>query len=137
VRITDTLPAGLTFVRAQQRLCGPEYFCDQPPEVVNGQTVAWTWNGGGPVGGGWWNDLLVTVRVTDTYTLGAVFTNTATLASDAYAADHEPNYANNSAAAMITLFLERVFLPLLSAAGEGQGAVGAEARRATAATRLN
>ncbi len=113
VRITDTLPAGLAFVGAQQRLCGPTYFCDRAPDHVSGQAVAWDWNGSDPVDGGWWNDILVTVRVTDTFALGTVFTNTAAIASSAYAADKEPDYANNLAAAMIELIVNRLHLPVI------------------------
>jgi uncharacterized repeat protein (TIGR01451 family) len=113
VRLTDTLPAGLEFVRSAQRLCGLSYFCNRPPDVMNGPVLAWDWNGSDPVGGGWWNDILVTVRVTNTFALGTTFVNTATIASSAYAVDTEPDYANNTAWAVIDLIVNRLFLPLI------------------------
>jgi uncharacterized repeat protein (TIGR01451 family) len=79
VWITDTLPTGLEFISATQRLCGDTYFCQRDPDYNDGRTLVWNW---GQMGNGWWNDFVVTARVTSTAQGGDVLTNTATLASD-------------------------------------------------------
>jgi uncharacterized repeat protein (TIGR01451 family) len=69
-----------------------------------------------PVGqwcNGCWNDLIVTVRVTNTLPVGAIFTNTAAIASDQFTADREPNYTNNSAVSVIQSPVFRIYLPLI------------------------
>jgi uncharacterized repeat protein (TIGR01451 family) len=113
VIITDTLPAGLEFVSSQLRLCGPVYFCDRPPDRTSGNALAWDWNGVDPIGTWWWNDIVVTVRVTTTLTAGPVFTNTAQIVSRNPAADVEPNYANNTDMYTVAMILNRLYLPLI------------------------
>ena len=93
VWITDTLPTGLEFVGAWQRLCGPGvYLCERSPNHDDGDHLAWNygrmWNSN-------WNDLVITVRVTDTIRGGAVLTNTAIIASDDPVSDVEPFTAGN------------------------------------------
>jgi uncharacterized repeat protein (TIGR01451 family) len=101
VWVTDTLPAGLEFVSAVQRLCGGDtYFCPRAPNYSTGMTMTWSF-------GQWdsnnWNDLLVTVRVTSTAQGGNVLTNTAVIASDNPASDAEPNTDNNTSAVAVTV----------------------------------
>ncbi len=96
--ITDTLPTGLKFIGVQQRLCGPgNYFCENNP-TQTGSVLAWTW-------GSWcpncWNDLILTVRVTDTAQFGDVLANTAQIASDNPTNDVEPDYTNNSSTVIV------------------------------------
>jgi uncharacterized repeat protein (TIGR01451 family) len=101
--ITDVLPSGVELVSALQRLCGPaNYFCQRDPDTNNGTTIVWNY---GQMGNGWWNDFIVTVRVTDTAKFGDVLTNTARITTDNPANDIEPNTANN---------LSAVVTPILS-----------------------
>jgi uncharacterized repeat protein (TIGR01451 family) len=103
VWITDVLPSGVTFVGSQQRLCGPaNYFCPRDPDFNDGSTLAWN---NGQMGNGWWNDIIVTVRVTDTAKFGDVLTNMALIATDDPANDVDPNTTNN---------LSTVVTPILS-----------------------
>jgi uncharacterized repeat protein (TIGR01451 family) len=111
VWVTDTLSAGLEPISVTQRLCGGEgYFCDRPPDQTNGTSVAWNY---GQWGDGWWNDLVITVRVTDTAKGGAVFTNTATVASDDLANDVEPFYNNNTAVVTAAIVQYKIYLPVI------------------------
>jgi uncharacterized repeat protein (TIGR01451 family) len=96
--ITDTLPSGLEFIAAQQRLCGPgNFFCEDNPTQA-GSVLTWTW-------GSWcpncWNDLILTVRVTDTAQFGDVLANTAQIASANPTNDVEPDYTNNSSTVIV------------------------------------
>jgi uncharacterized repeat protein (TIGR01451 family) len=93
VWITDTLPVGVQFVSAQLRDCWDRLFCDQPPANVSGRTLTWVY---GQWGNGWWDDLIVTVHVTDTVGLTNWLTNTAQIATTDPANDVEPNTANNT-----------------------------------------
>ncbi len=109
VWVSDTLPAGLEFVGARQRLCGGTYFCERGPDYSDGTTLAWSH---GQMGNGWWNDLIVTVRVADTARGGDVLTNTATIASDS-ADDVEPYYDDNTSTCAVTVNLRFIYLPLI------------------------
>ena len=68
VWVSDTLPVSMTFVSVQQRDCWDTLFCSRPPDNSSGRTLGWNFN---PWGNGWWNDLIVTVRVTNTLPLVA------------------------------------------------------------------
>jgi uncharacterized repeat protein (TIGR01451 family) len=109
VWITDTLPAGLQFITSTQRLCGEAYFCPSTPNY-DGTSLTWNW---GQMGNGWWNDFVVTVRVTDTAKGGAVFTNTATIASDDPANDVEPFYNDNTSVVTATIVQYKIYLPVI------------------------
>lgn len=96
--ITDTLPTGLEFVSARRRLCGPgNFFCEDNPTQA-GSILTWTWGSWWPNN---WNDLILTVRVTDTAQFGDVLTNTAQIASDNPTNDVEPDYTNNSSTMIV------------------------------------
>ena len=113
VWITDTLPAGLDFVSAKQRLCGGTYFCNRNPDRISGSALAWDWNTNGTVGSDWWQDYVVTVRVTDTAKGGNVFTNTATIASHDPANDVEPFYNDNTSVVTVTVAQYKIYLPVI------------------------
>ena len=100
--ITDTLPAGVTFVEAAWRLCGETYFCDATPDAIDGQTLTWGWNPGSNIGPGWWQDLIVTVQIDDDVADGTVLHNTAGIASTDLS-DVEPDVANNTAELDVTV----------------------------------
>jgi uncharacterized repeat protein (TIGR01451 family) len=100
VLITDTLPAGLQFVSAQQRRCGSTFFCQRTPDVIAGQSLQWNW---GQMKSWEWNDLIVTVRVTSSAQGGQVFTNMAEIASSDPANDQEPGLVNNQDSVSITV----------------------------------
>jgi uncharacterized repeat protein (TIGR01451 family) len=110
VWVTDTLPTGLEFISATQRLCGPgNYFCSRYPDNTEGQALAWDC---GTIDNGGWNDFVVTVRVTDTAHFGDVLTNTALIASGD-PSDVEPFYADNTSAWAITIFQYKTYLPVV------------------------
>ncbi len=100
VLVTDTLPAGLEFVAAQQRQCGSgEYNCQSILDQ-SGSVLAWN---NGRWGGNSWNDLVLTLRVSNTLRGGTVLTNSAEIASDDPAHDVEPNYDNNTSRYAVTM----------------------------------
>ena len=104
VWITDALPAKVSFVSAAWRDCGGQNFCDAPPEVNDGNTRAWNFGQACP---GCWNDLVITVQVTNTLGLTSWLTNTAQIASADPVNDVEPYTANNlSVLALPTLHPE-------------------------------
>ena len=106
VWITDTLLSGLECVTATQRLCGPgNYFCVAEPSYRDSTT--WAWNQGS-WGSNTFNDLVVTVRVTDTAQGGDLLTNTAIIASSEPVSDTEPYYDDNTSTYVVTV-LDPVF----------------------------
>lgn len=112
VWITDTLPTGLVFVSATQRLCGT-YFCERTPDRSSGSWLAWDWNRDGTVDRYWWNDYVVTVRVvSNTLLMSDVLTNTATIASGD-PNDVEPFYDNNTSVCAVTTVKYRIYLPVV------------------------
>ncbi len=91
--LTDTLPAGLEFVSAQQHWCGWTDWCDRPPDEQDGNNLIWQlW----PIHTGEWNEIYLTVRITDTATGLDILTNWAEIASDQPDVDVEPYYDDNS-----------------------------------------
>jgi len=77
VWVTDTLPPGLEFVSARDRLCQP-YFCPRDPDRVAGRSLAWNY---GALGSNNWRDLEITARVSEGVHTGAALVNTATIAA--------------------------------------------------------
>jgi uncharacterized repeat protein (TIGR01451 family) len=108
--ITDTLPAGLEFVSASQRLCGlGNFFCDMTPS--QDLTGVLTWNNGN-LGSNWWNDYVVTVRVTDTVQIGDRLMNQAQISADG---DIDPFPLNNTSAYTVTISNNfTVYLPFIN-----------------------
>jgi len=83
----------VTFADAAWRLCGPDgYFCAADYDAMDGNQVSWQWTEGGF--GQWWQDLVVTVRISDTVQGGELLRNQATISSTD-PDDIEPNDANN------------------------------------------
>ncbi len=99
VLVTDTLPAGLEFVAAQQRQCDG-YNCPHDPKTNDGTSLVWDY---GQWGGNQWNDLVLTLRVSDTLRSGTVLTNHARIATGKPGDDVEPNYANNASRLAVTV----------------------------------
>jgi hypothetical protein len=107
--VTDTLLSGAEFVGAAERLCGPAlYFCERSPDREDGTAWAWQYDPWDPNS---WNDLVVTVRVTDTAKGGDVLTNKATIASDD-PEDIETDTDNNVSIHTVTVAQRPLFLPL-------------------------
>lgn len=110
VWVTDTLPAGVEFVSAQQRFCDPGvYDCTRDPNRQEGQALAWShgdsWHGGA------WNEMVIVARV-GSIAGGDVLTNRAVIASDS-ANDIEPDYANNASEVAVVVAGSREYLPLI------------------------
>jgi len=106
--VTDTLPAGMTFVTAT--VPGDP---SQPwlPETVDGNTVVWGWGGMGS-NNTWFFDLVV--QIDPAATSGDVLVNTIEVGSDAPAQDAEYDYSNNTAAATIIVEAPfQIYLPIL------------------------
>ncbi len=92
VWITDTLPMELEYITSTQRWCsGPD--CPYIVPAIVGNQLAFNV---GPQGAGWWNEIYLTVRITDSATGLDTFTNWAEIASDQPSVDIEPYYDNNS-----------------------------------------
>ena len=87
--VTDTLPAELEFITATRRSWDWAPFT---PDVDDGTHIAWN------VGGlcaGCWDEIYLTVRITDTAEGTDLFTNQVEIASDQPISDTEPYYDNN------------------------------------------
>lgn len=90
--LTDTLPDGFELVSAQQHWCGWTDWCDRPPDSQDGHLLTWQlW----PLHTGEWNEIYLTVRITDTATGLDTFTNQVEIASDQPDVDIEPYYDDN------------------------------------------
>jgi uncharacterized repeat protein (TIGR01451 family) len=107
VWVTDTLPSGLEFVSARQRLCGGEYWCERSPDVTQDGEVAWNF---GQWGQGSWNELELTVRVADSVKSGAVLENVATIGTSD-PKDEEADTDNNRDAVQVSIG-SKIYLPL-------------------------
>lgn len=111
--LTDTLPAGMSYVSAQQRWCGPEQpeWCPQEPTIA-GQDLVWQlW----PMGSGHWNEIRLVVRIADTVTGLETLTNRVHIASDQPAVDLEANYVNNRSSYSAPILLPHtLYLPLIN-----------------------
>jgi len=108
VYITDTLPAGMEYITSTQRWCdGPD--CPYiTPDIVGDQLVFDV----GALCHSCWNDIYLTVRITDTAQLGDAFANSATIASSS-PTDVEPYYENNTSSATVTIRECKLCLPLV------------------------
>lgn len=91
VWITDTLPAGLEYITSTQRWCGGPDCPYIIPDIVENRLVFNV----GPQNTGGWNEIYLTVRITDTVAGGDLLTNQVEIASDQPAEDTEPYYDNN------------------------------------------
>lgn len=102
--LTDTLPAGMNYVAAYQRWCGVEVpqWCVRDPDEMDGQNLLWNM---GPLGASHWNEILLTVHISENATGLDTLTNWATIASDQPAIDIEPYYDNNSSSYQGTINL--------------------------------
>jgi uncharacterized repeat protein (TIGR01451 family) len=90
--LTDTLPAGLEYVTSTLHWCGWTEWCGVTP-TIDGREYIWQL---GPLNAGDWNEIYLTVRITDTATGLDTFTNDVTIASDQPISDTEPYAANNT-----------------------------------------
>lgn len=89
--LTDTLPAGLEYVTSTQHWCGWTEWCGAMPDI-DGDEYTWQlW----PLSAGEWNEIYLTVRITDTATGLDTFTNWVEIASDQPISDTEPYYDDN------------------------------------------
>lgn len=95
VIVTDTLPAGVTFMGAHWHGC---VYC-MPPQTLTGQQLVLDLD---TLPGNWWSDLEVVVRITTTAQAGDLFINQAVIASN-NAADVDPILTNNAAVAQTLL----------------------------------
>ena len=86
------------------------YFCQRDPDATDGQTWPGITANGQQMGG---MTLSMTVRVTDTAKGGAVFTNTATIASDDPANDVKPFYNDNTSVVTTTIVQYKIYLPVI------------------------
>lgn len=103
--LTDTLPAGMTYVTSTLHWCGPEgEWCAMSPEIEDGTTLAWRlW----PLEAGAWNEIRLTAQLADTVEDGDHFANQVEILSSDPAADAEPYDDNNESSAGMTLTLPR------------------------------
>ena len=91
VWITDTLPTGLEYITSTLRWCGGPDCPYIVPSIASDQLVF----GVGPQNTSSWNEIYLTVRITDTAEGGHLFTNQVEIASDQPVSDTEPYYDNN------------------------------------------
>jgi uncharacterized repeat protein (TIGR01451 family) len=91
--LTDTLSAGLQYITSTVRWCGEaEEWCSFEPWWHDETDLVWRL---GPLGSGNWNEIRLTVRITDTATGLDTFTNWLEIASDQPISDTEPYTDNN------------------------------------------
>ncbi len=100
--LTDTLPEGLEFVSATQHWCGWTEWCERDPDRWEGNQAVWDlW----PLHASEWNEIYVTVRITDTATGLDTFTNRAEIGSDRPDVDREPYTGDNANSVEVTIDL--------------------------------
>ncbi|MBN1180466.1 MAG: PKD domain-containing protein [Anaerolineae bacterium] len=98
--LTDTLPAGMTIITATQHWCGWTDWCTRLPDFTNGNQLVWQlWL----LGSSQWNEIYLTVQITDTAAGGEPFTNQVEIASDQPISDTEPYDDNNTSQITITV----------------------------------
>jgi uncharacterized repeat protein (TIGR01451 family) len=90
--LTDTLPPELEYVTSTLHWCGWTEWCAFPRTSDDGTHSTWQlW----PLAAGEWNEIHLTVRVTDTVEAWDAFTNWVQIASDQPANDAEVDLGNN------------------------------------------
>ena len=94
--ITETLPAGMTFITATAPWNPADIW---HPQINDDNTVVWGW---GPMGANNWWRFDVVAAISDTVTGGQVLTNTVSAKSDS-PDDVEPDNANNAFALPVTV----------------------------------
>jgi len=100
VYLTDTLPAGMEYVTSTMRWCdGPDCPYVTPNIVGDDLVFDVGWQGDG-----WWNEIYLTVQVTDTALGGDSFPNQVEIASSNPVSDVEPYASNNADTATLTLY---------------------------------
>jgi uncharacterized repeat protein (TIGR01451 family) len=123
VVLTDTLPQGLTFVGANNNLCGGP--C---PVEVKGQQVIWQM--GNLAADTQWQWLELWARVSTTVTAGAILTNTVEIRGANAEIDSNPNdentdpYANNRSSLATEVIFETADLQLEKEVDAGVVAAG-------------
>lgn len=91
--MTDTLPAELEYVSAEFHWCEEGPWCPVDPTFGEGNELIWElWQ----IGAGQWNEIRLTVRITDTVDGLDTFTNWVEIASDQPISDTEPYTEDNS-----------------------------------------
>lgn len=89
--LTDTLPAEMAYVTSTLQWCMDGDWCGFTP-AIDGNDLTWQlW----PLGSGDWNEIHLTVRITDTVDGLDAFTNRVDIASDQPLSDTEAIYSNN------------------------------------------
>lgn len=110
--LTDTLPAGMTFVSAQLHWDDDQPEWSDFPPVEEGQTLTWqTW----PFGSGNWNEIRLTVRIADDVQDGEELTNQLVITSDQPTVDLDPFPENNTSiyTGMVEVVTRYLYLPLI------------------------
>lgn len=106
--LTETLPAGTTFVTATIPW---DRNSPWPPETVAGNTLAWAWQGIGP-GEIWTFD--VVIQVDPDASSGDILLNTIEIGSDDPVQDEEFDEANNTAQLVLTVRAAyHLYLPMI------------------------
>lgn len=100
VYITDTLPAGMEYVTSTMRWCGGPQCPYVTPNIVGDDLIFDV----GPHGDGQWNEIYLTVQVTDTALGGDSFPNQVEIASSNPVSDVEPYTSNNTDTETLTLY---------------------------------
>ena len=110
--LTDTLPAGMTFVGAKIHWGeGPQEWSDFLPDVV-GQVLTWV---PGPFGSSGWNEIMLTVKIDEGAQDGAELINQATITSDQPLVDVDPFHENNASSytGVVDVVWRLVYLPFI------------------------
>jgi uncharacterized repeat protein (TIGR01451 family) len=109
--LTDTLPEGMSYVSANLHWCGNEEWCEFDPGIV-GQTLTWE---NSPFGTGQWNEILLTVLISEDVQEGAELVNLAEIESSLPLVDVDPFPANNSSSytGVVDLPFFTIYLPLV------------------------
>ncbi len=110
--LTDTLPAGMTFVSAQIHWSSDQPEWSDFPPAQNGQTLTWqTW----PIAAGGWNEILLTVRIGDDVQDGEELTNQLVITSDQPTVDLDPFTENNIStySGIVEVLTRYLYLPFI------------------------
>ncbi|MFZ6030261.1 MAG: hypothetical protein ACOYYS_21310 [Chloroflexota bacterium] len=111
VLLTDTLPAGAEFITSTLRWCDGTFWCSTDVDVQDGQ-LRWQF---GPMNGDNWNEIYVTIRLTDTLTEADTVVNRVQIGSDQPGKDLEVDYTDNEAVSVLPVVFPHfdVYLPLI------------------------
>ncbi len=107
--LTDTLPAGMTYVTSTLLGCGGPGCPYITPDIQDNQLIFDI----GQLGEGWWNEIYLTVRIDNEAKGGDSFGNFVEFQSATPIDDPEGDYSNNTDTFTVEVAYKYIMLPLV------------------------